>query len=339
MLGRFSDAVKVLDSVVAPLGRLQKTHSGFPARALPPGSPPSEQVSKSFDRTLTLLAVASHLAQGGSTSSSKSEAELDDASRTALKDKFGDKLAVSEHRHDLPTHVAYLATLVGSNAPKFVVPSIPDYSSFENDDDNDDKIEDAKVTLFQRQMKLFSKVASQQLAVAKIKSYLQLYTSINVDKLASFNDKAPKDFSANLLTLKFTMLQKQASGNIIDSPLGLPTTSPDLSIDDNNNASKDSNNTLAAYKTPNLDLHFYVENNVVYVDEPQVQGGHRHEEFFLDQTNKYRRATNLLKHKTSYASFAAANGVKPPWGVLSGAAGPGATTGGSNSQSNWNRRD
>jgi len=285
MLGRFADATRVLDSLVAPLARLQKTHGGFPTRALPPGAPPSDQVSKAFDRSLTLLVVSHHLA------SKSSSVSVDDASRQTLKDRFGDKVAASEHRSDRATHVAYLVTLLAPASPKFVVPSSSlsgeDAATVDEDDDAEattPQKEDAKVALFQQQMRLFSKLASQHLQMAKIKSYLQLYASIPLDKLASFNDTSADDLRHSLLNLKFSMLHKKNQRNAF---LGTSTTSDDDLLSTFTPA------WTSNYATDPADLHFYVEHDMVHVDEPQADDADAHD--FLDQIHKFRQATHLLK--------------------------------------------
>ncbi|KAH8086250.1 hypothetical protein JL720_7455 [Aureococcus anophagefferens] len=101
----------------------------------------------------------------------------------AIKDKYGDKMALME-RGDAAT----FDNMLTYASPKFVVPSIPDYGAPVNSSHD----------AYKQQIRLFNDEVLQQQKLSKIRSYLKLYTSIGLDKLARFNDESVAAFRAQL---------------------------------------------------------------------------------------------------------------------------------------------
>ncbi|KAH8051665.1 hypothetical protein JL720_15049 [Aureococcus anophagefferens] len=199
MLKRYRDALATFDGVLAHLARLAK-HGGlqrFPA---------ADQVQKMNDRMLALFAIALALAPGF---------PVDDGVAAAIKDKYGDKMALME-RGDAAT----FDNMLTYASPKFVVPSIPDYG------------------------------APQQ-KLSKIRSYLKLYTSIGLDKLARFNDESVAAFRAQLVGIKAKLRLDDRK------PIGAARLVAAGGADD---------------------IHFYVKGDMIHVDEPATQAA-RHDDF------------------------------------------------------------
>ena len=110
-------------------------------------------------------------------------------------------------------------------------------------------------------------------AQRKLRSYLKLYTSLPVEKLAKFHDLEAKDVLPLLLSYKVRMrqLERGAIGegdeNDKNSTAGASTSSPSYAD--------------GLYKTA-LDIHYYVTaDNVVHMDEAEKQ--RRFENFFVAQ--------------------------------------------------------
>jgi len=73
--------------------------------------------------------------------------------------------------------------------PKFISPAIPDYAN----------PEDAFGSMLALQKKVFSREVAQQLALPALRSYLKLYSSVSLDKLAALLSIAEKDTVKQLL--------------------------------------------------------------------------------------------------------------------------------------------
>lgn len=140
--------------------------------------------------------------------------------------------------------------------PKFIVPSIPDYSAHVN------YSQDA----VRRQVDLFLKQAEQSSNLGKIRSYLKLYTVISVSKLARFRSINDDDFRSELLAIKHMMTQMKSEAGM--SP-------------------------LAGSMQSALDVHFYVADNMIHIDEDQRS--QRHEAVFMNQIQKCQEMSDRLK--------------------------------------------
>lgn len=70
----------------------------------------------------------------------------------------------------------------------------------------------ATVDAYKLQVQQFVQEMSSQGASRKMRSYMKLYTSISVDKLAAFNDMTPQEFLPLLLSYKHKMRQLEEIG-------------------------------------------------------------------------------------------------------------------------------
>merc|ERR1711937_765104 len=152
------DALRTFDPVLAQLARAAK-HGGFKAFS------DENQVQKSYDRMLALYACCLALAPGH---------VVDDGVMHGIRDKYGDKYRMLA-RNDQPTFEAMLAYA----SPKHIVPSIPDYNQPLN----------ASKDAFHQQLRLFNGEVAFHARVAELRSYLKLYSSIGIEKLAGFHDE------------------------------------------------------------------------------------------------------------------------------------------------------
>lgn len=273
MLRRYVDSARLLDTIVSQLARIHKSAGGtFGRGGLPSNAPPAEQVQKTFDRMLALLTAAVALAPSGSY-------RADDISALYMKEKHGDKLAQME-RGDIAVYEALLI----SASPKLVSPAVPDYPNLdpshtaEGIQQNSSasavtKNKGASHDAYNQQVRLFKQEVEQQCRLAKILSYLRLYTSIGVDKLARFNDVDDlKAFCALLAGLK--------------------------------------------HKIPgDSTVQFYVESNMIYINEAVSGGGNKSSEsFFMDQIRKYDHNTQILlkQPRRSEATNGSSQFHRPP---------------------------
>jgi len=237
MLRRYRDALRTFDGVLAHLARTQK-HNGFKAFGNEAGA-----VQKAMDRMMALFAVCLALAPGYA---------ADDSALAAVKDKYGDKQTLMQ-RGDAQTFEAMLTYA----SPKHVVPAVPDYSAPVN----------ASHDAYRQQISLFNAEVARQTSVAALRSYLKLYSSIDLGKLARFTDDTLAGFRAKLVGAKAKLRQGAPR------PVGTAEVPP------------------AA-----LDIHFYVVGDMIHVDEPPK--AQRHDEYFTAQIKKFDSYTafvNTLK--------------------------------------------
>lgn len=105
----------------------------------------------------------------------------------------------------------------------------------------------ATVDAYKLQVQQFVQEMSSQGASRKMRSYMKLYTSISVDKLAAFNDMTPQEFLPLLLSYKHKMRQLEEDGKMGSA----------------------------------LDIHYYLVNDMCHVDEAEKQ--RRFENYFMTQ--------------------------------------------------------
>lgn len=181
--------------------------------------PNSEQFNKQYERMISLLAIVTHICPPAGI--------VEESVLRTVREKHGPILskidAGEEGYEDL------------FMSPKFVTASL----------DN----------VYRLQMKQFSKEMTPQLAYRKLRSYMKLYTSIAVEKLAKFNDREAEEFLPDLLSYKQRMLQ-------LEAPLG-------------------GNSFAEGQRKSALDIHYYMVEDMVHVDEAEKQ--RRFEKYFVAQ--------------------------------------------------------
>lgn len=238
MLRRYKDATRVLGDICTDMQRGFKTGQ---LRKLPG----SDQFPKLFDRMVALLAILTHVCPA-------SAKRLDDSLLRVVRDKHAAQLGTIEAGEE-----GYEELFVFS-CPKFVSPAVPEYdlSKLENSGGSGGTL-NAGQDAYRLQIKQFVLEMNQQTSLRKLRSYMKLYTSIGVNKLAGFNDTKEEEFLARLVCFKHKMRQLEESAEhngeeVLDSA---------------------------------LDIHYYVVGDMVHVDEAEKQ--RTFENFFMKgiQTN------------------------------------------------------
>ena len=190
--------------------------------------PGSEQFNKLFDRMIALLAILSHVCPA---------TVVDDNIASIVRDKHAGNLSKIESGEEGYEELFVFA------CPKFVNPAVPDY---------DQALQAGCPAVpygqdaYKLQVQHFMNEMAAHSTLRKMRSYMSLYTSIEVEKLASFNDMRPDDFNPWLTCFKHKM--RQLEGDKFGSA---------------------------------LDIHYNVAGNVVHVDEAEKT--RRFETFFMKQ--------------------------------------------------------
>ncbi|KAL7486131.1 hypothetical protein ACHAW6_011732 [Cyclotella cf. meneghiniana] len=242
MLRRYKDAASMLGGICLFMQRGFKTGQ---LRKIPG----SEQFNKLFDRMIALLAIVTHICP---------TPLLDDSIASVVREKHVNNLSKIESGEEGYEELFVFA------CPKFVNPAVPDY-------DQALKPEAPAMPYGQDAYKLqvhhfMNEMAAHQ-TLRKMRSYMCLYTSIEVEKLATFNDMKVEDFEPWLTCFKHKMHQLERGVATADSASKSPK----------GGAQQGKQDKLGTA----MDIHYFVARNVVHVDEAEKT--RRFENFFMKQ--------------------------------------------------------
>jgi len=187
--------------------------------------PGSDQFSKQFERMLSLLALLQHICP--------MEGVLEESVARAIREKHSARLEAASSYEEW------------FQSPKFVST-------------------DPMVTIHRHQVQLFLREMESIAVNRNLRSYLKLYTSLAVDKLAKFHDKEKEEeILPTLLSYKVRTRQlEREEGDGYDQGKW-----------------KDA-----------LDIHYYIVKDMVFVDEAAKQ--RRFENFFY---NRIEQNNDILK--------------------------------------------
>jgi len=238
MLRRYRDATAALGGICLQIQRGFKTGQ---LRKIPG----SDQFNKLFDRMIALLAILTHICP-------RANSLLEDSISNVVREKHSNNLSKIEAGEEGYEDLFVFA------CPKFVNPAVPDYdqatapgaSAVPHGRD-----------AYKLQVKQFMNEMVVHQTLRKMRSYMSLYTSIEVDKLAAFNDMKVEEFEPWLACFKHKMRQLESSGGGGDSA--------------------DSKEAAGEKMGTAMDIHYYASNNVVHVDEAEKT--RRFETFFMKQ--------------------------------------------------------
>lgn len=236
MMRRYQDAIRSFSNILL---YIQRTKQMFQTKSYQ-----FEQIMKKNDQMYTLLAIALTL----------SPQRIDENVHGQLREKCGEKLQRLQ-RSDL----AAFEECYSYACPKFVSPVPPNF--------------DAPPTNYNRepfnlQLKVFMNEVIQQSLIPTIRSYLKLYTTMPIAKLAAFRDMDEATFRQHLLCYK----HKQR--NLVWT--------------------KDTN-ALGGELQSSSEVDFYIDNDMIHVADTKVE--RRYGEFFVRQAHKLEELTRTIHGK------------------------------------------
>jgi translation initiation factor 3 subunit L len=242
MLRRFPAALDVLSEIVSHVSRALKPGAAGTLRA---GL--QAQLQRQLDKAVALLAIASFLCPSH---------RLDDQVKETLDAKFADKLSKMQNPE---TYHKTVTDLFDFAAPKFISPAVPDYSVAVNTRHEVPNLIQAA----------FMTEVEQHQSFLKLRSFLGLYASIEVAKLARFNDTAEPELICQLLSLKNKSIQ------VRPVPHGAPA---------------------AATRVNTCDVHYFVEGGAIVTDSmaSKSEVGKAHERYFLAGVRKHAEIANQI---------------------------------------------
>jgi translation initiation factor 3 subunit L len=199
--------------------------------------PNSDQLFKNYDRMIALLAVVTHLCPAQ---------PVEESLAKAIREKHGGQLSKEAY-----------GDLFVFCSPKFISPAIPDYTT------KDFPMENA----YKHQVHLLEQELSCQSTFRQLRTYLKLYTSLDVSKLVSFgNDQV------TLASMK--LVQRQ------------------LEISEGNNTNGEGGDDVLKSA---MDIHYYIQEDTILIDEAEKQ--RRFENYFLgavEQSFDIRKDVNAI---------------------------------------------
>mmetsp|Transcript_359 Transcript_359/g.453 ORF Transcript_359/g.453 Transcript_359/m.453 type:complete len:577 (-) Transcript_359:338-2068(-) len=232
MLRRYRDCLATFSDVLHHINRLHKSGQLH-------NNPIADQVGKLKEKILALTVIACHFCPGQ---------RLDDGVMKQMMEKHGDKARAMEAGGDItPFDELFMVA-----APKFIVPSVPDYSqpiNFSQD-------------AIKQQMRLFREDVTNQLHLPKIRSYLKLYSTLSLEKLSRFTGLDENTLKCQLVSLKHRNRQVEHK------------TGP---------------GALEGKVSHAMDINYYIKDGVIHVEEAEKE--QRFDQYFLSQISKCQECT------------------------------------------------
>ncbi|KAI9846774.1 MAG: hypothetical protein M1837_003623 [Sclerophora amabilis] len=180
MLRRYADAIRMFSHILVYVSRTKNFQKNAQY----------DSISKKNDQMYALVAicVAFH------------PTRLDDTIHTALREKYGDKFARLQRGG--PESLPLFEELFRSACPKFINPTPPD---FDNPELNVDPLE--------HHLAIFMDEVRTNMLSPTVRSYLKLYTTMDLKKLAGFLEVDPEKLRGWLLVNKQRSRQVRWSEN------------------------------------------------------------------------------------------------------------------------------
>jgi len=238
MMRRYADAIRTFSNILL---YIQRTKNLFQTKSYQ-----NDQINKQTDQMYTLLAICLVL----------HPQRIDESLHTTLRDKqYAEKMNKMQ-RGELPEFEACFTF----SCPKFLSPMPPNY------EDNLTNSEIHHKEPLRLQLKVFMEEVQQQLMLPTIRSYLKLYTTMPLDKMAGFMDMPTEEFRNHLLAFKHKMKNvvwtKGTSG-------------------------------LEGEHQSGSEVDFYIDKNMIHIADTKV--ARRYGDFFIRQIHKFDELNRGLK--------------------------------------------
>ncbi|KAK5169650.1 uncharacterized protein LTR77_005627 [Saxophila tyrrhenica] len=184
MMHRYADALRMFNHILIYVSRTKNFQKNAQY----------DSISKKNDQMLALVAICV----------SFSPTRLDDTIHTALREKYGEQL--TRMQRGGPESLPLFEELFRQACPKFISPTPPD---FENPQINIDPVE--------HQLSIFMEEVKNNMWSPTVRSYLKLYTTMDLTKLAGFLDVDADTLRSWLLVNKQRSRQvRYAEGGLLE---------------------------------------------------------------------------------------------------------------------------
>ncbi|KAJ2659294.1 hypothetical protein IW148_004307 [Coemansia sp. RSA 1199] len=234
MLGRYADATQAFVHILTFVARTKHYHQR---------AGQFDSVNKKAEQMYALLASCVSLCP----------TRVDEMVHSALREKYAD------HQHKVQRGgdeaVEILSELFRFASPKFITPNPPSYDAPEETVEPQDF-----------QLKVFLREAKLQLVVPMLRSFLKLYTTMDLAQLAAVLDVDADELRTQLMVYKLRYRQVKWAGGA------------DL---------------LGGEVVPTTDLDFALQQDMIFIAESRV--GRRYADWFIRNTNKMQDLINSLE--------------------------------------------
>ncbi|KAJ3103436.1 Eukaryotic translation initiation factor 3 subunit L [Phlyctochytrium planicorne] len=236
MMRRYSDAIKAFTHILLFVSRTKHYHTR---------SYQYEVISKKCEQMYALLVMAVTLMPQ----------RIDENVHSLMREKYGDQLAKLQKEGE--ESIAVYEELFLFACPKFISPAAPRF------EDGPNQYQAAT----QLQLRVFLDEVKQQLLVPTIRSYLKLYTTLRISKLASFLDKTPEEVRTELLVFKHKTRQRRwETGSVLDGEFA-----------------------------SSFELDFYIKDDMIHILESKA--GRRIGDWFIRHIEKFDDTIANLERK------------------------------------------
>jgi len=241
MMRRYADAIRTFTNILL---YVQRTKTMFQTKSYQ-----NDQINKQTDQMFVLLAICLVL----------HPQRIDESLLTTLKDKNYSEKMNKMQRGEL----SEFETCFTFSCPKFLSPVPPAYDAAQFDSDALHK------EPLRLQLKVFMEEVQQQKVLPTIRSYLKLYTTMPLDKMAGFMELQPEDFRDNLLAFKHKMK------NVVWT--------------------KGTSGLEGEFKSGS-EVDFYIDKNMIHIADTKVAP--RYGDFFIRQIHKFDELNRGLQKIT-----------------------------------------
>ncbi|KAJ2503749.1 hypothetical protein GGH96_000089 [Coemansia sp. RSA 1972] len=235
MLGRYADATQAFVHILTFVARTKHYHQR---------AGQFDSVNKKAEQMYALLASCVSLCP----------TRVDEMVHSALREKYADQQHKVQRGGDEAVEI--LSELFRFASPKFITPNPPNY----------DAPEETVVEPQDFQLKVFLREAKLQLVVPMLRSFLKLYTTMDLAQLAAVLDVGADELRTQLMVYKLRYRQVKWAGGA------------DL---------------LGGEVVPTTDLDFALQQDMIFIAESRV--GRRYADWFIRNTNKMQDLINSLE--------------------------------------------
>ncbi|KAL5019120.1 hypothetical protein ScPMuIL_004842 [Solemya velum] len=235
MMRRYQDAIRSFSNILL---YIQRTKQMFQNR-----TSLYDQISKMNEKMYTLLAICLVL----------HPMRIDESVHSQLREKFADKMLRMQkgERDEFQQCFSFCC-------PKFLSPVPPNYDSA--------SIATYSKEPFALQLRVFLDEVNQQLLLPTIRSYLKLYTTLDLHKLANFMDTDEDELQTYLMCFKHKMK------NVVWT--------------------KGTSGLTGEFQSAS-EVDFYIEKDMIHIADTKV--ARRYGDFFIRQIHKLDEIVKGLK--------------------------------------------
>lgn len=240
MLRKYGDAIDTFVDVTLHIARTLKLGN---KEGKKDGGDLLMLMKKMLDKMLALTSICISLAPGN--------VRLDEQVRELMDSKYPEKM----RRMKLGESQAFI-DLFESSCPRFISSSIPDYTAPPTN---------LVYEAFKNQVACFSREVQQHVGGIKLRSYLKLYASIDLAKLAAFSDVSEEELIGQVLSFKLKLFHEQ------------------------------KNATSSGTERP-ADVNYYVKNSSLFIDTVSAQQEKKSEaeRFFFSGVRKNKTLLQIV---------------------------------------------